>query len=280
MNVGRPLEDVLVPRSFTVAGYELDTADTFTLRLDASDGAPFAFEPGQFNMLYLPGQGESAISISGDPASTGVLQHTVRAVGGVTRALQGLRPGDALGVRGPFGSAWPLEAARGRHLLLIAGGIGLAPLRPAVYRALAQHDTFTRVTLLYGTRQPDDRLYVDEFAAWRDTGRIEVEVTVDSASDDWQGNVGPVTWLLKRHEFDPAAVVAMLCGPEIMMRYAVMELEAAGVPGEAIFVSMERNMQCAVGTCGHCQLGPAFICKDGPVFGFESMRQWFEVRGL
>ena len=280
MNVGHALEDALVPRPFIVSGYEVDTADTFTLGLVAGSGAPFEFEPGQFNMLYLPGQGESAISISGDPATPAELQHTIRAVGGVTRALQRLHPGDALGVRGPFGSAWPLDAARGRHLLLIAGGVGLAPLRPAVYRALARRDEFSRVTLLYGTRRPEDRLYVDELAAWRDSGRVEVEVTVDSASNDWQGNVGPVTWLLRRHDFDPKAVVAMLCGPEIMMRYAVMELEAGDVPGEAVFVSMERNMQCAVGSCGHCQLGPAFICKDGPVFNFESVRPWFEVRAL
>lgn len=274
------LPDPMAPRAFTVRERSAETADTFTLVLEADDGAGLAFSPGQFNMLYAFGRGESAISISGDPAAPERLVHTVRAVGTVTRALESLAPGGSLGVRGPYGSAWPLEAARGRDVVFVAGGIGLAPLRPALYHVLACRGDYGRVVLLYGARTPGDVLYRQEIESWSARLDVEVYVTVDRAAPDWYGNVGVVTGLVRRAGFDPANTTAMLCGPEIMMRYSVIELAARGVANDDIHVSLERNMKCALGFCGHCQYGPAFVCRDGPVFDFARAARWFDVREL
>ncbi len=270
----------MAPRVFSVRERHADTADTFTLVLEADDGGGLAFAPGQFNMLYAFGRGESAISISGDPAAPESLVHTVRAVGTVTRALEALAPGASVGVRGPFGSAWPLEAARGRDVVFVAGGIGLAPLRPAIYHVLACRGDYGRVVLLYGARMPADTLYRRELESWSARLDVEVYVTVDRAAPDWYGNVGVVTQLVRRAGFDAANATAMLCGPEIMMRYSVIELAARGMANSDIHVSLERNMKCALGFCGHCQYGPAFVCRDGPVFDYARAAPWFEVREL
>ena len=253
---------------------ELD--GVFTLRFDMSDRpGGFAFAPGQFNMLYLLVVGEVAISVSGDPARPAELVHTIRAVGAVTRAMEALRRGDVLGVRGPFGSAWPLDAARGRDLLIVAGGLGLAPLRPAILASLAQRKHLRRLVILYGARTPSDILYKKEIERWRGRLDTEVEVTVDRAEAEWPGHVGVVSSLLGRARFDPAETVAMLCGPEVMMRFTARDLEQAGVSRDRIHVSMERNMKCGAGLCGHCQLGPTFVCKDGPVFRFDQAERLF-----
>lgn len=258
------------PEVWTVAGSHPDTDDTFTFDLAPPAwrlGLPFA--PGQFTMLYAFGIGEVPISISGDPERPERLIHTVRAVGGVTRALQRLRAGDPVGVRGPFGSAWPLAAAEGRDLLIVAGGIGLAPLRPALYRALARRDRFRRVVLLVGARTPDDLLYPGELAEWRSRFDLDVMVTVDRAAHAWRGDVGVVTRLLRRAPFDPRRATALVCGPEPMIRAAAQELERRGLRPDDIAVSLERHMQCGVGLCGHCQLGPHLLCRDGPVLGWD-----------
>ena len=277
---GSPGADPMAPRAFTVRERGDDTDDTFTFVLDADDGAGLSFAPGQFNMLYAFGRGESAISISGDPAEPERLVHTIRAVGTVTRALKALQPGDTVGVRGPYGSAWPVERARGRDVVFVAGGIGLAPLRPAIYHVLSAREEYGRVVLLYGARTPEDVLYRHELESWSARLDVEVYVTVDRAAPGWYGNVGVVTQLVKRAGFDPANATAMMCGPEIMMRYSAVELGTAGMPNDDVFVSLERNMKCALGFCGHCQYGPAFICRDGPVFDFGQVLPWFDVREL
>ncbi len=237
------------------------------------------FQPGQFNMLYAFGTGESAISISGDPSegSSGLI-HTVRRVGYVTSALARLSPGDMVGVRGPFGSAWPMEDARGRDLIFMAGGIGLAPLRPAIYHALNHRADYGRIIILTGARTPEDALYLAEQETWREQDGVEGHLTVDRAETPWTHNVGVVTTLVPKACFDPANAVAMICGPEIMMRYSAMELRKSGLTDNRIYVTMERNMKCAVAFCGHCQLGPEFICKDGPVYRFDRIRFWFSQR--
>ena len=268
----------MVPRPSRIRRVRRESAETFTLELAADDVAPFA--PGQFNMLYVFGVGEAAISLSGDPARPDTLVHTTRAVGTVTRAMQRLHRGAALGVRGPFGTGWPLAEARGKDVVLIAGGIGLAPLRPVLYAIVARRREFGRVTLLYGARGPEDILYGRELERWRDRGAIAVAVTLDHATRGWVGDVGVVTTLVPRASFDPTNVVAMVCGPEIMMRFAAQALAARGVPDERIFVSLERNMKCALGWCGHCQLGPAFVCKDGPVFPYARVQRLLTVREL
>ncbi len=252
-----------------------ETADTFTFDLEVSS---FAFEPGQFNMLYVFGVGEVPISISGDPSAQGTLVHTIRAVGTVTKAMKGLGRGATLGLRGPYGSAWPVAAAEGRDLVLLAGGLGLAPLRPVVYHALKERRRFGRVLLIYGSRTPEDLLYRRELARW--ARHIDVQVTVDRAGPDWTGNVGVGVALLDRVALDASRTVAMVCGPEVMMRYAVRAFADRGVPHERVFVSLERNMKCAVGLCGHCQYGPTFVCKDGPVVSFDRVASRFDRREI
>jgi NAD(P)H-flavin reductase len=235
--------------------------------------------PGQFNMLYVFGIGEAAISVSGMADSAGQV-HTVRAVGAVSAALTRLAPGDRVGVRGPFGTGWPLDRAHGRDLVLISGGIGLAPLRPVLRAALAERDAFRRVVLLYGARSPDDRIFVDDLAAWQARRDVEVAVTVDYAGAGWRGRVGFVTALLAQARFDAPATAAMICGPEVMMRATATVLLRRGVSEESIYLSLERNMHCAVGFCGHCQLGPELVCRDGPVFAYPRVRDLLAVREI
>jgi NAD(P)H-flavin reductase len=239
---------------------------------------PFEFLPGQFNMLSRPGIGEVPISISGDPASTRHALHTIRDVGPVTHALCSLRPGQQAGVRGPYGTSWPVAAAEGGDLVIVAGGIGLPPLRPALYQALARRDSFGRVVLLYGARTPADLLFIPELDVWGARSGLDVAVTVDAAGKDWHGNVGVVPDLVRRAPLDPPGTTAFIVGPEIMMRFTVRALLAAGVPEGRIYLSMERNMQCAVAMCGHCQLGPFLTCRDGPVFRYPALAPWLAIR--
>lgn len=259
--------DPMIPRIARVRRRRRDAPQVWTLEIEPEDGAGDIYAPGQFNMLTAFGVGEVPISLSGDPAS-GRLVHTIRAVGAVSAALAKLTPGEPLGLRGPFGTGWPVEEAEGRDVVIAAGGLGLAPLRPAIYRLLAERDRYGRVVLLYGTRSPDDILFRRELESWRRRLDIDVQVTVDHAGPGWRGHVGVVTTLMPRAEFDPADTVAMICGPEVMMRFAVAALRDAGIAEDRLYLSMERNMKCAVGFCGHCQFGPSFVCKDGPVFAY------------
>lgn len=261
---------------------EIDDVATYRLRLlkeSAASAAPF--RPGQFNMLYVPGCGESAISLSCDPASCGgELLHTIRVVGRVTEAIAALGVGARIGVRGPYGSSWPLDECWGRDVLLVAGGLGLAPLRPVIHALLARRDNVRRVVLMYGARTPDTLLYSREFADWMRQG-LEVQITVDRANDDWIGGVGVVPLLIDRLEpLDLLRTVMFTCGPEVMMDFAIRSARQRGLGREQIWLSMERNMQCAVGLCGHCQLGPAFVCRHGPVFRFDVIEQYLPVRDL
>ncbi len=275
------LPDPMVPIPYRVERYRKETHDTFTLELKPATHQKLpAFSAGQFNMLYIYGVGEVPISISGNPENGDVIVHTTRAVGTVTSAMQSLRAGHVIGLRGPFGSTWPIEAAKGQDVVIVAGGIGLAPLRPVIYYVLNHREKFGKVVILYGARTPEDILYLKEIESWRKRLDLEVLVTVDRATGNWRGNVGVVTRLIPRAPFDPYAAVAMVCGPEIMMYYTVLELMDQGIPKNQIYVSMERNMKCAVGFCGHCQYGPHFICKDGPVFPYETIENLFTKREI
>jgi len=270
--------DPQVPVKYRITGKENETEDTFTLELKAESGSQeknFHFEPGQFNMLYSFGTGEVPISISGDPDDSSRVIHTIRAVGTVTNALKRSRKGDSVGLRGPFGSNWPLALAEGKDVMLIAGGIGLAPLRPAIYSILANRSKYGQFSLLYGARSPKELLFNKEIHTWRSRFDADVFVTVDHALMGWQGNVGVVTQLIKRARFNPENTVVFICGPEIMMRFCLAELRNRGVAYDAIHVSMERNMKCALGFCGHCQFGPRFVCKDGPVFQYNHIHDLF-----
>jgi NAD(P)H-flavin reductase len=275
-----PTEPVVVapPRPFRVADRARETHDTWTLRLEPADGAPLGTRPGQFAMLYAFGVGEVPISVSGDTA--GPLVHTVRTVGSVTRAICAPEDPSTLGVRGPFGNTWPLEVTEGGDLLLIAGGIGLAPLRPVVYQLLRRRDAWADAALLYGCRTPRDLLYVQELERWRDEADLQVDVTVDVAGGGWRGRVGVAPKLIASARFDPGRTTAFVCGPEVMMRFTAKELVARGVAPDRVYLSMERHMQCGVGHCGHCQLGPTLICRDGPIYRYDELEPLLAVREL
>jgi NAD(P)H-flavin reductase len=269
--------DPMLPQPHRVRQVVKETLDTFTLTLEPPDGAGASpFRPGQFSMLWVFGVGELPISISGDPAERDRLVYTVRSVGNATHAFVGCEAGDSVGVRGPFGTGWPVEAARGRDVILVAGGIGLAPLRPVIYEILHNRKEYGRLVVLYGARSPRDLLYRKELAAWARQRDTQILVTVDYGGLSWRGHVGVVTTLFKYARLHPARWVAMVCGPEIMMRFVTRELETHGLARADIYLSMERNMKCAVGFCGHCQYGPHFICKDGPVFPYNQMRPLLE----
>jgi NAD(P)H-flavin reductase len=266
---------------------EIDGVATYDLVFrDENVRQAYRFAPGQFNMLYLPGAGEIAISISGDPQNAESCPHTVRVAGNVTRTLSGMNVGETLGLRGPFGTSWPMAECFGRDVVLVAGGIGLAPLRSVICTLLDRnvsvlpHRRFGRLNLLVGARSPHTLLYNRQYDDWSRKGLI-VHTTVDRSSPFWTGNVGVVTLLLQRlRSFDPRNAVLLCCGPEVMMRFTVMAALDCGMTPEQIWVSMERNMQCAVGLCGHCQLGPEFICKDGPVFRYDRIAPVMDVEGL
>jgi NAD(P)H-flavin reductase len=269
-------KDPMLPAPYRIERLRHETGDTFTIelkRLDGSDG--FSFLPGQFNMIYVFGLGEVPISISSDPRNSQTFQHTTRVVGSVTRGMGHLKKGDVLGVRGPFGRHWPVEEAEGHDVVIVTGGIGLAPLRPALYHLMAQREKYHKIVLLYGARTPEDILYRRELERWRSKFDLEIQVTVDRATRTWRGNVGVVTTMIGRSPFDPSNAVALACGPEVMMRFAVMEFQRRGLDSKHIYLSMERNMKCAIGFCGHCQYGPTFICKDGPVFRFDRIEPIF-----
>jgi NAD(P)H-flavin reductase len=271
--------DPMIPRSYRVKRKIRESHDTFTLDLQPDNlEEKTNFAPGQFNMLYTFGVGEVPISISGPMKESGHILHTIRGVGNVTQALNNLKIGQKVGLRGPFGNAWPIEEAKGKDVIIMAGGIGLAPLRPAVYSLFSQRQQYGDIALLYGSRKQEDLLFHKEFETWRGKYGIQVKVTVDTGDRSWKGNVGVVTTLVPRVSFDPSNCIAMICGPEVMMRFSALELTHAGLTEDKIFITMERNMKCAVGFCGHCQFGPAFICKDGPVFRYDQIKPFISTR--
>jgi NAD(P)H-flavin reductase len=257
---------------------EAEGVNTFAFRFtDPALEQRYRWEPGQFNMLYVPGYGEAAISMSSDvESSDGLVIHTIRNAGSVTKATSRLKVGDVVGLRGPFGSAWPLKSAQGMDVVIACGGVGLPPLRGAVYSIMREREKYGKVTLLYGARSPKDLMYPGEYEAWQKAG-IEVQATVDRGDETWTGRVGVVPLLFYHFRVDARKTVVMTCGPEIMMRFVIYEALARRIPTENIYVSLERNMKCGQGACGHCQMGPYFICKDGPVFPFNRLEAFINV---
>ena len=267
------------PVPYRVSERTQETADTTTIELEPVEGARRPdFLPGQFNMLYAPDIGEAAISIAGPPSDVRRWVHTVRSAGKTTDALTQVRVGDVLGVRGPYGKGWPLHEAEGKDLLLVVGGLGLPPLRPVLYEVLSHRDRFRRVEVAYGARTPKDLVYYEEIQRWRGRDDLRFQVTVDRAGTEWYGDVGIVTQRIPDMRFDGSSTVAFLCGPEIMMKGTARALQERGVPTSRIYVSMERNMKCAIGQCGHCQFGPYLLCRDGPVLPFSSVERFLALR--
>ncbi|MFD7664999.1 FAD/NAD(P)-binding protein [Streptomyces sp. NPDC059788] len=267
-----------VPLPYRVVRRCSETADVATFKLRPVGAALPPFRPGQFAMLYAFGVGEIPVSVSGLPDGEPALVHTVRAVGAVSRALCALRVDDTVGVRGPCGVGWDVEAAAGLDVLVIAGGIGLAPLRPLILEVLAEPGRYGRLNVLIGARTPSDLLYRLQTRAWG--AAAHVAVTVDRPEAGWHGDVGVVTRLLGRGAWSPAATYAFICGPEPMIHATARDLVQAGVPPHRVQVSLERNMRCGAGTCGHCQLGPLLLCRDGPVTGWDRAEPLLAVKEL
>ncbi len=260
---------------------EIPGVKTYRLKfVDQDVEDAYSICPGEFNMLYMPGYGESAISVSGYDDQSKELLQTVRAAGNVTRALSRLNVGDELGLRGPFGQGWPMESARGDHLILIAGGLGFAPIRSAIEAAIRHRTEFAQISILAGARSPEQLLFRDQYEQWKAAG-AELRLTVDRATSQWNGNVGIVPLLVDRLKIpNPAKTTVMMCGPEVMMWYTAKSAIEQGIAVDRIWLSMERNMNCAIGHCGHCQFGPAFICKDGPVLRYDKIASYLKIKGL
>lgn len=274
----------MVPELYRVVKNTRETHDCFTLDLVPADGSPrMKFAPGQFNMIYMFGVGEIPISVSGDPAGK-TLVHTIREIGTVTKRLGALKPGDTVGIRGPFGTQWPMDIAQGSDVVVLAGGIAGAPVRPILYEIFNNRDRYGKLAYLYGARTPEDILYQKEFKKWKAEQDINIDYTVDKAGSDYKGNVGLVTALVGKAKhnnwFDPYNAVAMVCGPGIMMKFSIMELVKRGIPESRCWLSEERNMKCGIGMCGHCQCGPLFICKDGPVFRHDKVKHILHTREI
>ncbi len=283
--MNKPLDiiDPMVTHPWLIEEVIQETSDTFTLLLEPEPNetnTSYSFKPGQFNMVYVFGVGEVPISICGDPGAENRIRHTTRIVGTVTNAMSSLEKGDGLGIRGPFGTSWPVDLAKGKDVIIVAGGIGLAPLRPTLYHLLNNRDDYSRISLLYGARTQDDLLYRNEIESWSARLDVEVFVTVDRGTNSWYGNVGVVTQLIQRAPMDPANSIVMICGPEVMMKFCIPELRRRGIRNSEIYVSLERNMKCAVGHCGHCQFGSEFVCKDGPIFPYDHVANLMRIEEL
>jgi len=278
---GTGAREPMLPVPYRVTSRQTETHDSVTLRLDPVGERLPPAQPGQFSMLAAPRIGEVAISASGVPQpGEASLGHTIRAVGAVSRALHGARPGTILGVRGPFGTTWDLLSAAGRDLVIVAGGVGLAPLRPVVLGALAERHAYRRICLIAGARTPAEFLFRRELDAWTCRPGLEVDLTIDQPSAGWDGQVGFVTEPLARLRLDPRRTTAFLCGPEPMMRFCAQGLLRKGIAAGDIRLSLERNMQCGIGLCGHCQLGPILVCRDGPVVSYALAGPLLSIREL
>lgn len=273
--------DRSVPFEAVIKWIKKETRDTATyaLKIRSSEiQKAYSFKPGQFNMLYFPGIGESAVSISSGTSDHDLL-HTMRVAGDVTTAISKLGVGDVIGLRGPFGTGWPMEEAEDRDLMIIAGGVGIAPLRSVIRHVyMSRKSCPGRDVILYGVKTPKDMIYRDEFPRYRDV--FQVFLTVDKADPEeyWRGEVGLVTRLMDKAAFNPLGTTVFICGPEIMMQVTIRELLLRGVPGEKIFLSMERNMNCGMGICGHCFFGPKFVCRDGAVFKYTDIEEFMGIK--
>ena len=278
-----PLQNPYVPHLAEIVEKRWEAPRIFTYRLRFRDEARrrgFRFAPGQFNMIYTFGVGEVPISIVSDPEEGDLLDHTIRVAGDVTGALDRLDAGDVVGLRGPYGSGWPLEEARGKDVVLVTGGLGCAPVVSVINYITKRRESYGALKILHGIKTPKDLLYRERFQAWGHIPNTEVHLTSDQGDGQWRYHIGVVTNLFRRIVIDTANSLVMMCGPETMMRFAVRDLLGQGLSAERIFLSLERNMKCAVVLCGHCQYGPTFVCREGPVYRYDRIQPWFEVKEI
>jgi NAD(P)H-flavin reductase len=272
--------DPMVPRAFRIEHVRHEVKGVFSWHLKPVDGGSFEILPGQFNMLYAPGGGEVPIAVSGDCADrTGVI-HTIRSVGTVTSAMALMRAGAMVGMRGPFGSAWPIEAGYGKDVVFITGTVGLAPLRPLIYEVIKRREKYGKVIITYGSRGMDDILYEHDLHTWRGRFDMDVHVTVHAAPSGYRGLVGSVADAVSRSSFEGGNAVAYVCRSEALTLAAVLALQERGLTTDRIYTTLERSMKCGIGFCGHCQFGPTFMCKEGPVYRFDTIERIFAIREL
>jgi len=269
-----------LPREAEIIRRSEESPNTVSLLLRLTDGQPYDFAPGQFNMLYLYGCGEVAISVVSDTEDDGLLMHTIRALGRITRGLTALKPGSRIGLRGPFGRGWPMTEAEGRDVVIVTGGLGCAPSVSVIHYILSRRERYGRLSILQGVKHTDDLIWRAQYDAWSALPDVQVLLAADVAEPGWHGHVGLVTTLFDRLHLTADRTVAMLCGPEVMMRAGAEGLQALGLNADSIHLSMERNMQCAVGHCGHCQIGAHFVCRNGPVFRWPEVRSLLGTRGF
>lgn len=272
---------VIHPATIVEKIREAEDINTYRLQLvDEQARQQFRFKAGQFNMVYLFGVGEVAISIVSDPDDPQLLDHTIRTVGRVTNAIADLQPGDVLGIRGPFGQGWPVEEARGHNVVIVTGGLGCAPVVGAIEYIFRRRAQYGSIKILHGVKTPHDLLYRERFDAWRGLPDTEVLLTSDQPDKTWSYHIGVVTELFELVSIDPPKSIVLMCGPEIMMRLGAPILLSRGIPATAIYVSLERHMECGIGLCGHCQMGPYFLCKDGPVMRYDLVEPWLGRMGV
>ena len=269
-------ENPFIPKPAVIKAIKQQTHDTKTYTLafvNEEDMKRFSFKPGQFNIVSVFGVGEAPFSITSDCEEREFFEHTIRRVGTLTGFLDGLKVGDIVGVRGPYGRGWPLEDAKGTDILIVAGGIGLAPLRPVIKHIARHRGDYGSLEILYGARTPGDMLFTDEFDEWRKISDTTLRLTVDAVPKgvEWPHRVGVVTTLFDELSTKPQNAIAFVCGPEIMMRFVVRGLLERGFSKNSIYLSLERRMRCGLGMCGRCQIGPKYVCRDGPVFTYEEI---------
>lgn len=281
--MNKPAVDPYLPHIAEIRARRQESSTIFTIDtsfIEKSQQQSFSFHPGQFNMLYLYGVGEVAISISSDPKQRSYLSHTIRAVGRVTKALRMLREGECIGIRGPYGNGWPLEESHGKDIVIVTGGLGCAPTVSVINYILARRKQYGALKILQGVKHSDDLIFRKQYAIWQKTPNTEIYIAADQAGPKWPWAVGYVTDMIQLLTLDPNKTVVMMCGPEGMMHAAISALIKKGIAEEAIYLSMERNMECGLGHCGHCQYGGLFICKDGPIFAYPRIKALFHEVGF
>jgi len=273
-------EGCMIPKPMRIESIVDETYNVRTFRLLPTDGGKVEYSPGQFNMLFVFGVGEIPVTASSDPYQSDYLDHTIRAVGSVTNVMFSLKAGDHIMVRGPFGTKWPMANMRGKDVMVVGGGIGLNPLKSVIVGMAKRRPDYGRLYILHGARTPQDLLFTRDYEEWRNIPDSEFLVSVDAGDEKWKGNVGVVTTLFDKFSFDPGKTVALLCGPEVMMYFTAKELIKRGLPSASLYLSMERHMRCGLGFCGHCQTGPFFVCKNGPIFAYDSISRFFGVKQI
>ncbi len=272
-----------IPLEAEIVARDQDSPSIFTLHLkfiDRNHHQLFAFHPGQFNMVYLYGVGEVAISIVSDPDQKHLFSHTIRAIGRVTKAMQKLQVGDRIGIRGPFGRGWPLHQVKGKDILIVTGGLGCAPIVGVINYILARRNDYGHLKILQGVKHSDDFIFRKQYAIWQQSPHTEIHIAADQAVKKWPWYIGYVTDMIQSLTFTPENSVVMMCGPELMLHTAIKELMKKNISENNIYLSMERNMECGTGQCGHCQYGGLFICKDGPIFAYPEIKDLFSVSGF